>query len=70
MVSKSKPSNVIVTVEPSGSVSIHKWWDNAGRFMTFTREEALEVSHLLNKEFHNDQDCPLPAAACADPDIC
>lgn len=55
MVSKSKPK-VTISVEPSGNVSIHKWWENAGRFMTFTSEEALEVSRLLNKEFkHNEQ---------------
>lgn len=54
MVSKLEPK-VTLSVEPSGNVSIHKWWDNAGRFMTFTREEAIEVSRLLNKEFDNEQ---------------
>lgn len=62
MVSKSKPK-VTLSVEPSGNVSIHKWWDNAGRFMTFTREEALEVSRLLNKEFAQDDQLSGNAAA-------
>lgn len=37
------------------SVSIHKWFHDAGRFMSFTREEAKVVSALLQEVLHNDQ---------------
>lgn len=51
MVSKSK-RNLQVT-GTGDTVSIHKWVSNAGRFMSFTREEALVVASLL-QEVLND----------------
>lgn len=53
MVSKSK-GHLQVTLQ-GDSVSFHKWFANAGRFMTFTREEALVVASLLQEVLQDDQ---------------
>lgn len=53
MVSKSK-RNLQVT-QRGDTVSIHKWFGNAGRFMSFTREEAISVSALLQEVLQHEQ---------------
>lgn len=53
MVSKSK-GHLEVSIYDD-SVSIHKWFYDAGRFMTFTREEALVVASLLQEVLQDDQ---------------
>lgn len=59
---KSQPKvNLTVTAD---SVSFHKWWGSAGRFMTFTREEAKVLLSLLQEELSNDQ-LSGNAASCA-----
>lgn len=53
MVSKSK-GHLQVT-RKGDTVSFHKWFHNAGRFMSFTVEEAQAVASLLQEVLHNDQ---------------
>lgn len=47
MVSKSKGHLEVTLI--GDSVSIHKWFHDAGRFMSFTREEAVMVASLLQE---------------------
>lgn len=53
MVSKQR-RNLQVRLK-GDTLSIHKWFGNAGRFMSFTREEAIEVSALLQEVLNHDQ---------------
>lgn len=51
----SKSNGHLQVAHKGDTVSIHKWFHDAGRFMSFTREEAIAVSALLQEVLNNDQ---------------
>ena len=58
----SKSNGHLQVTQKGDTVSIHKWFRDAGRFMSFTRDEAIAVSALLQEVLQHDSNQSQPAA--------